>query len=538
MMYDEGDHFPPLPTLRPDFPTMKKALLILLILTAFLLTACAAPTLPESTPAPVNDATAAPTATSAPAVETPPPAPGQTDAINLTILYTDDEHGWMAGKKEGMGAANLVGLWQEKFGYDPADPRFLVLSGGDNWTGPAVSTWFKGESMTEVMNAMGYDASAIGNHEFDFGLDELKARIEQADFPYLAANMLDKNTGQVPGDLGIAPYTILDVDGLHVGIIGLSNVGTPKVTNPAYVKGFEFAPYVATLQKTVPEVREAGADVVLVISHLCNEELRYTSSKTKDLNIALFGGGHCHETLAERPGDAVLLAGGPYFETFAWAKLAIDRNSGDVLDADYGVEANRGGPPDQAIASIVDKWQQEADATLGEPIGYLAKDIPQRSEAMQKLITETWLLGYPNADVAITNMGGMRDSLHAGPVTIADIISVMPFDNVLIDVKLTGAQLKQIIAEQDGRAAIGGMHRKGTCWILNNGEILDKETIYHVLVNDFMYAGGDDYDLLAEADPNAYNTSIDWRQPVIDWIIAQNSTPEHPLDEAIDNLGK
>ena len=512
--------------------------LLLLFLMLALLTGCAAPELPTSVTAPA----ATPVSAASPAAS-PTPAPASqtttTDTITLTILYTDDEHGWMAGKEEGTGAGALMGLWRNDYGYDPADPHFLVLSGGDNWTGPAVSTWFKGESMVEVMNAMGYDASAVGNHEFDFGLDELKARIEQANFPYVAANMLEKSTGQVPtSDLDIAPYTVIDTGDLKVGIIGLSNVGTPKVTNPTYVKDFVFAPYVETLQKTVPEVRAAGADVVLVISHLCNEELRYTSSKTKDLNIALFGGGHCHETLAERPGDAILLAGGPYFETFAWAQLQINPATGQVTDAAYGVEKNTGGQADPTVAAIVDKWQKEADATLGEPIGYLSETIPQRSETMQDLITETWLLGYPNADVAITNLGGMRDSLKAGPVTIADIINVMPFDNVLIDVKLTGAQLKQIIAEQDGRAAVGGMHRKGTCWILNNGEILDKETIYHVLVNDFMYAGGDDYDLLAESDPNAYNTSIDWRQPVIDWIIAQNSTPEQPLDEAIRALGK
>jgi 2',3'-cyclic-nucleotide 2'-phosphodiesterase (5'-nucleotidase family) len=190
------------------------------------------------------------------------------------------------------------------------------------------------------------------------------------------------------------------------------------------------------------------------------------------------------------------------------------------------------------VAAIADKWRQEADETLGEPIGHLAEPIPQRDRAMQALITETWLLGYPNADVAITNLGGMRDDLRAGPVSIGDIISVMPFDNVLIDVKLTGAQLREVIAGQEGRAAVGGMHRKGLGWILNRtGEPLQDDAIYHVLVNDFMYAGGDHYDLLAQADPNAYNTSIDWRQPVIDWINAHNSTPQRPLDEAIAKLG-
>jgi len=507
---------------------MKKLLIAFLLLITLSLAACAAPPLPTATPGDVI-----PTATR----PAPSPAPA-SHAITLTVLYTNDEHGWFLGKEEGQGAAEMMGLWRKQFGYDPADAHFIALSGGDNWTGPAASTWFKGESMVEVMNAMGYDASAVGNHEFDFGLDVLKARTEQADFPYLAANMRYKSNGEAPTDLGIKPYALLDAGDVKVGVIGLANVSTPRVTNPANVSDFDFNPYVETLQQVVPEVRAEGADVILVASHLCNEELRYVASKTRDLGISLFGGGHCHQTLSEKSGDAVLLASGSYLQNVAWAVITYQPDSKEIRVDEYGVTPNAGGSPDETIAAIADKWREEADEALGEPIGYLAEDIPQRSRAMQALITETWLLGYPNADVAITNLGGMRDDLRAGPVSIGDILSVMPFDNVLIDVKLTGAQLQEVIAGQEGRAAVGGMHRKGLGWILNRtGEPLQDDAIYHVLVNDFMYAGGDHYDLLAQADPNAYNTSIDWRQPVIDWIIAQNSTPERPLDEAIAKLG-
>ena len=518
---------------------MKKIHVFLLLIAVLLLTACAAPALPAeppaSTPAPATPEAAVTPESAKSSTKTPVQS---ANPITLTVLYTNDEHGWFMGKEEGQGAATMMGLWRKNFGYDPADSRFIVLSGGDNWTGPAASTWFKGESMVQVMNAMGYDASAVGNHEFDFGLDVLKERTEQADFPYLAANLRNKSDGKIPEDLGVKPYTILDAGGVRVGVIGLANVGTPKVTNPANVSGFDFAPYVETLQEIVPLVRADGADIILVPSHLCNEELRYLAPKVKDLGITLFGGGHCHQTLETTSGGAVLLASGSYLQNYAWATISYDPTTQQARVTDFGVDVNSGGQADATVAAIAQKWQQEADASLSEPIGYLDETIPQRSKTMQALITETWLLGYPNADVAITNLGGMRDDLPAGPVTMGSIISVMPFDNVLIDVKLTGAQLKEIIAGQDGRAAIGGMHRKGTCWILNNGEILDKETIYHVLVNDFMYAGGDNYDKLAEYDPDAYNTSIDWRQPVVDWIIAQNSTPEQPLDEAIEALGK
>ena len=100
-------------------------------------------------------------------------AAGATSGVeNLTILYTNDEHGWMEGEEKGSGAANLLGLWRQKEGYDPQGD-FLILSGGDNWTGPAISSWFKGQSMVEVMNDMGYAASTDDHHQSDFVLLKL-----------------------------------------------------------------------------------------------------------------------------------------------------------------------------------------------------------------------------------------------------------------------------------------------------------------------------------------------------------------------------
>ncbi|MBN1582853.1 MAG: bifunctional metallophosphatase/5'-nucleotidase, partial [Anaerolineae bacterium] len=117
---------------------------------------------------------------------------GGQDVRRLVILYTNDEHGWMeaAGEMghETGGAAELLGLWRDKEGYTRDGP-YLILSGGDMWTGPAISTWFAGEPMAEAMNVMGYGAAAVGNHEFDFGLDGLRARSAQATFPFLSANI-------------------------------------------------------------------------------------------------------------------------------------------------------------------------------------------------------------------------------------------------------------------------------------------------------------------------------------------------------------
>ena len=170
-------------------------------------------------------------------------------------------------------------------------------------------------------------------------------------------------------------------------------------------------------------------------------------------------------------------------------------------------------------------------------IGYLEDEIPQQSDEMAALITQSWLWAYP-ADVAITNWGGMRDRIPAGEVTISDIVSVMPFENVLMDVTLTGAELSKVLASGDHLPAIAGLNWKGNQWVFTESDtLLDSEATYHLLVNDFMYAGGDNY-RIAEFDPEAYNTAINWRQPVIDWIMAQDSSLEQPLDQAIQALVK
>ncbi len=439
----------------------------------------------------------------------------------------------MLGEEEGRGAANLVGLWQEKFGYGE-DSNILVLSGGDNWTGPAISTWFQGESMVDVMNVMGYDASVIGNHEFDFGLEALQERLSEANFPYLSANIRYKDSGQVPTDLGIEPYAIIELEGLDVGLIGLTTTNTEYTTDPQNIGDFDFIGYGAALREIVPEVVAAGADLILVPGHLCTPEIAEVTEVADVLGISMVGGGHCNELIAGESKGTVTLVGGAHMATYAWTTLTVDTETGDVLDIDYGVEQNQGGMANPAVAKVVAKWQVESDETLNDPIGYLQNDLPRRSQAIEALIAESWLAAYPQADVALTNRGGIRDGIPSGDVTLATIIGVLPFDNVIIEARLTGSQLEQALAGHLDATVAGGMRREGSHWVLDKtGERLDRDTIYSVLVNSFMYAGGDGFSLFAHYDPNAYNTGIDWRQPIIDWILEQNSGPEQPLDEMI-----
>ncbi len=512
---------------------MKK--LIPFFLLALLLAGCKTTPTPEIPPA--NTAAAEPTAPAATpsAGEVIPPTPIPT-LVNLTILYTDDEHGWMAGQEEGQGAAELLSLLQTQHQYGQNE-GVILISGGDNWTGPAISTWFQGQGMVEAMNAMGYSASAIGNHEFDFGPAVMQARFAEANFPFLAANLRYVDSNAVPTDLGIQPYTIIEAGGIQVGIIGLSYIGTPSVTTPEYVAPFVFTDYAEAVREFVPQMQEEGADVIILTTHLCSVDLANLARDVKDLGIPFIGGGHCHNPFITRAGDTVIAIGGANLASYAYVDLAYNPASGETDILDYDVSSYESKTADPAVAAIVADWQARTDAELSTVIGYLEGEIAQKSPEMQALITEAWLWANPNAQVALTNLGGMRTNIPAGEVTLASVVGVMPFDNTIVQVSLTGAQLREVLDYGTGYLAMGGIHTEGGSWVLNgSGEKIDDAATYLVLVNSFMYSGGDGYEMLAEYDPNAYQTGIDWRQPVFDWIIDQATTAANPLDDLIADL--
>jgi 2',3'-cyclic-nucleotide 2'-phosphodiesterase (5'-nucleotidase family) len=455
----------------------------------------------------------------------------KAEAQSLTILYTNDEHGWIAPDDENAGgAAAMMQRWRDEEGY-AEDSSFLILSGGDMWTGPALSTWFDGKPTIEVLNVMGYDAAAIGNHEFDFGPEGLRERAAEAEFPFLAANLLDAQTGE-QSELAL-PYVIKPVGNLEVGIIGLASTGTPKTTMPTHVEGLIFAPYAETLEMIAPEVREEGADVLIVISHLCGREMEALAQVAADLGIAMIGGGHCHERINRiADGGVLLVESQAYMQAYTRIDLTVDPGSDEVLESTAQIKENLTGAQDEAVAAIVDSWQVQLDDALDEVIGYTDQGIRQRSPEMFNLVTDAWLAAYP-ADIAMSNSGGFRQDIPPGEITLADVVGVLPFDNVLIDCELTGQEVIASYQQSNRNVALGGMRARAGYELLD-GTPIDPETTYQVLVNDFMYAGGNGF-RFQEYDPNAYQTGIDWRQPVIDWIAELNTSADDPLENYLDS---
>ncbi len=449
------------------------------------------------------------------------------DSRQFTVLYTNDEHGWMEGTDESNSAANLVQLWREQEAYSQETAeKFLLLSGGDNWTGPAISTWNQGESMVELMNAMGYTASALGNHEFDFGLDNIRLRSAEADYAYLSANTLRRETLKVPEDLGITAYRIAEAGGVRVGIIGLTTRETPIATNPSTVASLSFQDYEETLRTIVPQVEEQGVDLTFVIAHVCLEELEPLIDAVADLGIDLFGAGHCNELVAKQIGDTVLLGGGYHFTSYARADFDLSRAG--ALSVNFSTQRNEGAGEATSIVNIVDHWREQSEQSLSEVLAYVGEEIPRGSE-LDQLVVDSWLWADPSAQVAITNAGGIRASLPAGEVSLGDTVAILPFDNTIVALNLSGAEILQVLSE-GSRPRVAGLTAQGEVWVWKNtGEELDPAKQYRVLVNSFMYAGGDNYGRLALADPVAYDTGIQYGHPFQDWLRSLGTSATSPV---------
>ncbi len=447
-----------------------------------------------------------------------------TGEVTITVLYTNDEHGWMEATDTYGGAAGMMGLWRDVEGYEEDGP-FLVLSGGDNWTGSAISTWTNGASMVEVMNAMGYDASAFGNHEVDFGLDTMQQRMAEADFPYLAANMKDKTTGQVPGFA--APYTLIEVEGVTVGVIGLANEYTAESIFPEYAENYEFTSYTTALDEYVPEMKAAGAEILLLIGHICSSEMYSLVQAASGHEIAMIGGGHCRDTVSEMLDGVALVHAGYYMLYYAKVELVYDRDAGEITGIETSLHDNIGGTPDAAVETIVNYWASVTEAELGSVIGYVQEQIVVNSAPMTNMITDSWLISVPTGDVSMINHGGMRQSIPAGDITVGTIVGVLPFENFITEVEMSGLELIDYHV-QSGQY-IGGMTSLGGYALLDGTPIEDASS-YNLLVSDYMYYSTG----LDVSHPDAYFTGINWRDPVIDWIESCNTSASDPLDNYLD----
>lgn len=485
--------------------------------------------------------------------------PAPTGPVEVTLLYTTDEHGWLEGlPRDGVlrgGVAEFSGQLVKDEGHCPRaapfavsqdesfvapqsenclHPKTLLLSGGDNFTGPAISTYFLGEPMALAMGRLGYAASAFGNHEFDFGRPQFPKDRDQAKLRYLSANVRIDDA-KLAKELDLRPFEIFERRGVRIGVVGLSTVETLKTALAERFVGMTFEAIEPALDRAIGQTWASGADMVVVIAHECPDILAPTFTKHPEWRLSFVGGGHCHKKMHEHAADVAVMSPEWRMHQYVRIRATVDKTlpaksrvtsvKAEFVDISQSAKAW----PDPVLTDLVKVWKDKADKALGVVIGHSKGGIGPE-EAVGKMVARAWL-DEVGADVAIANKGGIRQVIPAGPITYATIWGVLPFDNRLMKLSVTGADLVKEI-ENPKFILAGAQKQSNGQWFIG-GKPLDAKKRYTVLITDFMYTGGDG-SVLGQFDPKAVGTGIQWRDPVIAWIEKQKTSAAAPLENKLD----
>ncbi|MBE6054165.1 MAG: LPXTG cell wall anchor domain-containing protein [Clostridium sartagoforme] len=444
------------------------------------------------------------------------------DITRVELLSFNDLHGNVQESGKNVGIAKLAAAIKEKTSLNGfSNYEAIPLSAGDLYQGTAISNLTKGAPVSEFLKDIQIPASSVGNHEFDWGKDLIPKWAEEGNFDFLAANIIDNNTGKPVS--WAKPYKIIEVDGIKIGLIGVTTPETAYKTTPANVADLTFEDPSISVQKYADKLRaEDKVNAVVVLSHLgaTTDKDGKPLGEAVDLankikNVDAIIASHDHQfTNIEVNGVKIVEAG---YNGRALGLLAFDfDNTGKLISLKANIDElhkrSASIVPDATSAEIVKKYEAELEPILQEKVADLDKDLSHdRNEGLTPLgivVSET-MRKITGADIAITNGGGIRAPLSKGVLTMGDLYTILPFDNTLVTMELKGSDIKAalehgIMPENFGWGQFSGVKvwydkdaeagNRITSIRLADGTPLDMDKYYTVVVNDFMATGGDGYD--------------------------------------------
>ena len=441
------------------------------------------------------------------------------DSVVITIVHTNDTHSRVDA---GIGFAKVATKIKE---IKESNPNTLVVDAGDTLHGQTFATISKGESILDLMNAIGYDVMTPGNHDFNYGQERLLELTGYANFPIISSNLVKSD-----GTTLLDPYIIKEIGGLRIGIFGLSTPETAYKTNPLNVEGLTFANPAEISKKMVAELEEKGVDAIIALAHLgIDKESTDTSYSVRDnaKGIDLIIDGHSHSLLKDIDNegkDTIIVSTGEYNNNLGIVNLVFEGGKLKAIEPSlFTIEDAEDLVGDDEIAALINATTEKNKVITSVVVG--KTDVILNGEREQvrggetnlsNLITDS-MLNLTGADIAITNGGGIRASIQPGEITMGDIITVLPFGNYVVVKEYTGDKVLQAI--EHGTASypdLAGSFAQvaGITYTLDlnqeagkrvkdvkvAGKALDLNKKYKVATNDFMAVGGDDYSMFMEGD--------------------------------------
>lgn len=479
------------------------------------------------------------------------PAKQATDEKTIQILSINDFHGAVTDESEtgkNMGMAKVINAVKT---YKEQNPNTLVVSAGDNYQGTAMSNLTYGAPVSEMFKEMGLLTSAVGNHEFDWGIDHITKWEKDGGFNFLTANIIDKTTGK-PVEWA-NPYMMVEQDGVKIGFFGLTTQATATTTLPKNVEKYEFKDLQETAKEWTAYLKsgkapEGKADVVIALTHLDsyqNAETKAVTGDVLDSGLCNVEGldavitAHSHQTVAGYINDVAVVQG--YYNGRCLGKLTLTldvKNNLKSIVPEVDVLYNRKSEliSDSAAVEVFNKYNAELQPILGEVVGKTATGF-DHSKADATNVTE---LGYWTSDIirkkvdaqiGLMNQGGLRTNIPVGDITMGKLYEVMPFDNTIVKLEITGEQLKKNINNGIQNPKIGWVEVAGlkvtydmskefgdrvVTMSLEDGTPIQADKMYSVATNNFMADNGDGYDFTGAK--NKFDTNLPLRDAVIEVI--------------------
>ncbi|WP_333918854.1 bifunctional UDP-sugar hydrolase/5'-nucleotidase UshA [Vibrio crassostreae] len=478
----------------------------------------------------------------------------------FTVLHTNDNHGrfWENSKGEYGMAARKTLIDSIRAEVTQNGGETILLSGGDINTGVPESDMQDAVPDFVGMNLLGYDAMALGNHEFDNTLDVLEMQSELADFPMLAANIYIKDGDTVTDERLFSPYKVFTINGLKVAVIGLTTKDTAKLVNPDNVATIHFADPQVEIKKAIKEIgANETVDLIFATTHMGHyADGQHGSEAPGDVLLArsleegqldAIIGGHSQNPVCMEgneyadfnPGDDCKpdQQNGTYImQAHEWGKYVgradFEFYDGKLHLAKYDLvpvnlkEKDENGDyqfiqaeiePDSTVIATLSAYQQQGQELLDEVISNTdAKLEGDRDVVRSEQTNLGHLLGEAyrtyelvNADFGVMNSGGVRDSIAAGDIAYRDVLTVQPFGNFVTKATMTGAEVKAYLdvvatktAGSGAYAQLDNISLTVDCDLSDvtirdiNGKGFDLAATYTFSVISFSAAGGDDYPII------------------------------------------
>jgi 5'-nucleotidase len=443
-----------------------------------------------------------------------------------------------------------------------AGQSVIVLDAGDQFQGSFMYTTYRGAAEAEFMQAIGFDAMAVGNHEFDDGPAALAEFIDAVDFPVVSGN-LDLMQSDLLRDR-VADHVVLEVNGMQVGIVSALATNTAETSSPG--PNVTFQDEVAALQADVDALTEQGVEIIIALTHVGLPRDIEIAQNVTGLDVIV--GGHSHTYLSSSDDDAqgqypIWVANDdavmvPVVQAYAYSKYLghlvvtfddagfVTAASGDtmVLDASVTPDADIAA----RVAELAGPIEQAMQVVIGQSTAPIEGDraICRAMEcSMGNLVTDAMLdhVADQGIQIAIQNGGGLRASIDQGDITMGEVFTVLPFQNTLATFELTGANIiaslengVSEVADGAGRfPQVAGLryvwdanaepgNRILSVEVATDGGFapIDPVAVYGVVSNNFMRGGGDGYALFETQGMNAYDYGPGLEQVVADYLAANS----------------